>query len=98
SELSSQLTLTAEQFNSLLDNDDHLNLSFIFTGPTGTLGDFPYGAGLTANYKTESLVGEIQVSFESAPVTPEPASLLIFGTAVILGFPLVRRCRHNRTK
>jgi hypothetical protein len=90
-ELSSRLTLTANEFLELLDEDKHLNLSFLFKGPSGTLRDFPYEAGLTTGYTVELLVGEINVSFETAPVTPEPATLLIFGLAGLLGLPIVRR-------
>ncbi|MDR0338439.1 MAG: hypothetical protein LBI18_15300 [Planctomycetaceae bacterium] len=95
SDLYPGLTLTASEFIDLLDADQHLNLDFAFTGPTGSLDSFLYQVGIASGIRVESLEGMITVSFDSAPVTPEPASWLIFGTAVILGIPIVRRFRRK---
>ncbi|MDR2705616.1 MAG: PEP-CTERM sorting domain-containing protein [Planctomycetaceae bacterium] len=96
-ELPSKLVLTANEFLNLLDEDNHLNLSFDFKGPVGNLDNFPYGSGISTGYRVEALIGEINVSFETAPVAPEPATLLIFGLAGLLGLPIARRFHHKST-
>lgn len=91
-----ELTVSTEEFLNLLDNDNHLNLSFILDKPKTSLNDFPYPAGISSGLKVENLAGEMKVSFEAVSVTPEPASLFIFGTAVILGVPFVQRFLRKR--
>ncbi|MDR1271265.1 MAG: PEP-CTERM sorting domain-containing protein [Planctomycetaceae bacterium] len=94
STLPSKLTLTAEEFLNLLDEDDHLNMSFNFRGQKFD-PQFPPIPGINSGTQVESLVGEIKVSFDAAPVTPEPSSLLIFGAVMILGLPFAWRFRRK---
>jgi hypothetical protein len=92
--LPSQLTLTADEFLNLLDEDNHLNMDFNFLGPNMDYG-FTLPPGNNPGFKVEPLTGEIKVTLNTVPVTPEPASLLIFGAAVILGLPLALRFRRK---
>jgi hypothetical protein len=48
-------------------------------------------------YRVERLVGEVKVSFNSVPITPEPATLLIFGLAGLLGLPPIVRRFHPKS-
>jgi hypothetical protein len=92
--LPSKLTLTADEFLNLLDTDNHLNMSFDFSGPQIDY-QFSLPPDINPGFKVESLAGEIKVSFDTAPVTPEPSSLLIFGAAMILGLPFAWRFRRK---
>ncbi|MDR1963484.1 MAG: hypothetical protein LBQ50_06870 [Planctomycetaceae bacterium] len=89
------ITLSDSDFLNLLDSNNHLRLDMIFTGPDGRLDNFPYTAGINPGYGVDSLVGLVEVSFNTTPVTPEPASLLIFGTAALFGIPVIRRFRRK---
>jgi hypothetical protein len=56
----------------------------VFVGPTST----------------DDLHGTFELTFEvrSSSAVPEPASLLIFGIATVLGLPLIRRFRKKKNE
>jgi hypothetical protein len=89
-----QWTSEGAILSSFLDGN-FLILDFNYRGLSGDLA-FDIPDGMTKGFRTVSLAGDIVLSFaEPVSGTPEPATFLIFGTAAVIGLPVVRRMRRK---
>jgi hypothetical protein len=80
--------------SSLLNNDGKLIFELTYIGLDGSL-DFGRPEGTTIGFETISLGGNVVLSFDTPAATPEPATFLMFGAAMVIGLPMIRRMRRK---
>lgn len=88
--------MDSEEFFALFGEDGTTTISFGMSEPVGsvTVTDIIQNIGGMFNFET--VTGKVVITLYKdvepiPPVTPEPASMLIFGAAAVAGLPFVRR-------